>query len=141
MGCHFLLQCMKVKVKSLSRVRLLATPWTAAYQSMGFSRQDLHSNFGLWFCGGGAGSYSFLTTFLMGCFLVQGLWPPLFANDMCSRGKTLKKGKKSSFYLLSSNFDSGLGWSFPESYGVDITTLVWQVRKLGKLRVTQSQKM
>ena len=31
-----------VKVKSLSRVRLLATPWTAAYQappSMGFSRQ------------------------------------------------------------------------------------------------------
>ena len=32
----------KVKVKSLSRVRLLATPWTAAYQappSMGFSRR------------------------------------------------------------------------------------------------------
>ena len=33
----------KVKVKSLSRVRLLATPWTVAYQappSMGFSRQE-----------------------------------------------------------------------------------------------------
>ena len=33
----------KVKVKSLSRFRLLATPWTAAYQappSMGFSRQE-----------------------------------------------------------------------------------------------------
>ena len=33
----------KVKVKLLSRVRLLATPWTAAYQappSMGFSRQE-----------------------------------------------------------------------------------------------------
>ena len=33
----------KVKLKSLSRVRLLATPWTAAYQappSMGFSRQE-----------------------------------------------------------------------------------------------------
>ena len=33
----------KVKVKSLSRIRLLATPWTAAYQappSMGFSRQE-----------------------------------------------------------------------------------------------------
>ena len=43
-GCHFLLQCMKVK--SLSRVRLLATPWTAAYQappSMGFSRQEYWS--------------------------------------------------------------------------------------------------
>jgi len=33
----------KVKVKSLSRVQLLATPWTEAYQappSMGFSRQE-----------------------------------------------------------------------------------------------------
>ena len=47
-GCHFLLQCMKVKTesKSLSCVRLLATPWTAAYQappSMGFSRQEFWS--------------------------------------------------------------------------------------------------
>ena len=34
---------VKVKVKSLSRVRLFATPWTVAYQaslSMGFSRQE-----------------------------------------------------------------------------------------------------
>ena len=32
-----------MKVKSLSRIRLLETPWTAAYQappSMGFSRQE-----------------------------------------------------------------------------------------------------
>ena len=36
----------KVKAKSLSRVRLLVTPWTAAYQappSMGFSRQEYWS--------------------------------------------------------------------------------------------------
>ena len=36
----------KVKVKSLSRARLLATPWTAAFQaplSMGFSRQEYWS--------------------------------------------------------------------------------------------------
>ena len=36
----------KVKMKSLSCVRLLATPWTAAYQappSMGFSRQEYWS--------------------------------------------------------------------------------------------------
>ena len=35
-----------MNVKSLSRVRLLATPWTAAYQapqSMGFSRQEYWS--------------------------------------------------------------------------------------------------
>ena len=34
---------MKVKVKSLSRVRLFTTPWTVAYQSpqsMEFSRQE-----------------------------------------------------------------------------------------------------
>ena len=46
--CHFLLQCMKgkVKVKSLSCVWPSATPWTAAYQappSMGFSRQEYWS--------------------------------------------------------------------------------------------------
>ena len=43
-GCRFLLQC--VKVKALSRVPLLATPRTAAYQappSMGFSRQEYWS--------------------------------------------------------------------------------------------------
>ena len=34
-----------MKVKSLSRVRLFSTPWTAAYQAppMGFSRQDYWS--------------------------------------------------------------------------------------------------
>ena len=47
-GCHFLLHAWKwkVKVKSLSRVRLCATPWTAAYQappSMEFSRQEYWS--------------------------------------------------------------------------------------------------
>ena len=47
-GCYFLLQCMKWKGKgkSLSRVRLLATPWTAASQappSVGFSRQEYWS--------------------------------------------------------------------------------------------------
>ena len=43
-GCHFLLQCMKLKSegKSLSRVRFITTPWTVAHQappSMGFPRQ------------------------------------------------------------------------------------------------------
>ena len=45
-GCHFLLQFMKVKVKSLSRVLLLAAPWSAAYQappSIAFSRQEYWS--------------------------------------------------------------------------------------------------
>ena len=45
-GAIFFSNAWKWKVKSLSRVRLLATPWTAAYQaspSMGFSRQEYWS--------------------------------------------------------------------------------------------------
>ena len=47
-GCHFLLQCMKVKSESevVQSCLTLATPWTAAYQappSMGFSRQEYWS--------------------------------------------------------------------------------------------------
>ena len=47
-GCHCLLQCMKVKVKvkSLSPVGLLAAPWTAAHEApppMGFPRQECWS--------------------------------------------------------------------------------------------------
>ena len=47
-GCHFLLQCLKVKGEGevAQSVRLLATPWTTAYQappSMGFSRQEYWS--------------------------------------------------------------------------------------------------
>ena len=47
-GCHFLLQCMKVKSESevTQSCLTLATPWTAAYEappSMGFSRQECWS--------------------------------------------------------------------------------------------------
>ena len=42
----FFSELMKVKVKSLSHVRLFATPWAVAYQappSVGFSRQEYWS--------------------------------------------------------------------------------------------------
>ena len=47
-GCHFLLQCMKVKSESevAQLCPTLATPWTGAYQappSMGFSRREYWS--------------------------------------------------------------------------------------------------
>ena len=47
-GCHFLLQCMKVKSESevAQSCPTLTTPWTAAYQappSMGLSRQEYWS--------------------------------------------------------------------------------------------------
>ena len=44
--CHLSHQGVEVKVRSLSCVRLFATPWTVAYQaspSMGFSRQEYWS--------------------------------------------------------------------------------------------------
>ena len=47
-GCHFLLQCMKVKSESevAQSCLTLSDPWTAAHQappSMGFSRQEYWS--------------------------------------------------------------------------------------------------
>ena len=46
-GCHFLLQCMKVKSESeVAQSWHLVTPWTAAYQappSLGVSRQEYWS--------------------------------------------------------------------------------------------------
>ena len=45
---------MKVKVKSLSRVRLFVTPWIVAYQappSMGFSRQEYWNGVLGWYNG------------------------------------------------------------------------------------------
>ena len=45
-SCSFTLRCLKVKVKSLSRVQLLATPWTVAHQAppfLEFSRQEYWS--------------------------------------------------------------------------------------------------
>ena len=49
-GCHFLLQCMKVKSESevTQSCLTLSNPWTAAYQappSLGFSRQEYWSVF------------------------------------------------------------------------------------------------
>ena len=58
----------KVKVKSLSRAWLFATPWTVAHQaplSMGFSRQEYWSGVPLpspWYCGNFFKKDSYLST-------------------------------------------------------------------------------
>ena len=60
-ACHFLLQCMKVKLLS---VQLFVTPWTAAHQgppSMGFCRQEYGSGLPL----GIIGEYIFINLFLI----------------------------------------------------------------------------
>ena len=62
----------KVKVKSLSHVRILAPPWTAAYQappSMGFSRQEYWSGVPL------PSPFSRLTYFTLIFIFVSNLFP------------------------------------------------------------------
>ena len=61
----------KVKVKSLSRVRLLVTPWTAAHwapPSMGFSRQEYWSGMPLPSLGCSLGNNKNSTPILLGLF-------------------------------------------------------------------------
>ena len=75
-------------MKSLNRVRLLATPWAAAYQtppSMGFSRQEdwsgvpLPSPHGLYSSWNSAGQHTGVgsLSLLQGIFSTQGLNPGL----------------------------------------------------------------
>ena len=66
---------LKVKVKSLSHVRLFATPWTVVYQaslSMGFSRQEYWSGL------------PFPSPFIV---LLVVYWPPLDGRFYESRDK------------------------------------------------------
>ena len=72
-GCHFLLQCMKVKSESevAQSCPTLETPWTAAYQappSMGFSRRKYWSGVPL----PSAHVYLYIKTYLDG--LCLGWW-------------------------------------------------------------------
>ena len=88
----------KVKAKLLSRVRLLATPWTAAYQappSMGFSRQKYWS--------GVQGSRP---------HLLQLKVPHAATKTCCSQIK--KRRKRGLFY--ASAFPRGLLIYFPLVY-------------------------
>ena len=67
----------KVKEKSLSRVRLLATPWTAAYQappSMGVSRQEYWSGLPVPSLTGGWQSLNCLKKILVEVYLQQSTW-------------------------------------------------------------------
>ena len=84
-GCHFLLQCMKVKSESevAQSCPTLATPWTAAYQapqSMGFSRQKYWSGVPLPSLSCVAGRFfnvwatSALFVHSIGCITVSVLW-------------------------------------------------------------------
>ena len=87
-GCHFLLQCVKVKVKVklLSRVWLLATPWTTAYQappSMGFSRQEYWS--GVPLSSPGTSSYMLLIL----CELISLLYSSFLVNSYFSNQKVI----------------------------------------------------
>ena len=85
-GCHCLLQCMKVKVKSLSHAQLLATPWTAAHQappSMGFARQEYWNGVPL----------PSLENHSLKISQMSKLWSNII-DDIKNPGKTLWKGNR-----------------------------------------------
>ena len=91
----------KVKVKSLSRVRLLVTPWTVAYQappSMGFSRQEYWNSRVYW-------------------SMIGYLWQPL--NCQCS-GTVL-------LYSLGSQFLKQTIW-LPQSQTSPLHTVLPKVK-------------
>ena len=93
-GCHFLLQCMKVKSESevTKSCQLLATPWTAVYQvppSTGFSRQEYWSGVPLstMYCSlvHGTQLVSFLCVIYLACISMfyrkkEGQCPGIFAS-------------------------------------------------------------
>ena len=86
----------KVKVKSLSRVWLFATPWTAAYQappSMGFSRQEYWSGLPL------ASPWD--------------LWVPAIFLDSApdSVRKQLNGNQLLAWKMITGQFQKGLSWS------------------------------
>ena len=88
----------KVKVKSLSRVRLVATPWTAAHQaplSMGFSRQEYWSGMPL------LSPLTGLTQFLLLYLLLSPAW-----NNLSSlfQERSFFKSCSVDFHYLSQSF-------------------------------------
>ena len=101
----------KVKVKSLSRVRLLATPWTAAFQappSMGFSRQKYWSGVPL--------------PYLKKIFFNHTIWILCFT---CVRGN--KERKKASGHLQVSHMPAAFRF-IPKAHSLSKhpkLSLVW----------------
>ena len=81
----------KVKVKSLSHVQLLETPWTAAYQappSMGFSRQEYWSGVPL---PSPRGAYTHTQICIQGwCTKWEDLYTLFTEWAFCKDGKTLQ---------------------------------------------------
>ena len=121
-GCHFLLQCMKVKseseeVKSLSRVRLSVTSWIAAYQaspSMGFSRQEYWSGVstvGSPATSSGGGKKWMYFRFVQGADFVADLlqlgpsWPMLCYWSQISRLSLVQKQRKVFLFFFSLRVD------------------------------------
>ena len=97
----------KVKVKSLSRVRLLVTPWTAAYQvplSMGFSRQEYWSGVPL----------PSLYNYMRSCQRTQ-CWP-FYGHLTFKANWKVKKHDKWVPHELTTNQKKSSFWSVVFSY-------------------------
>ena len=103
----------KVKVKSLSRVRLFTTPWTAAHQApppMGFSRQEYWSGVPLPSPERGIGvqnvtpKYAMFTYWL---FWIKGTWETAGTRIIWTSFVSLKAGEKFLKGKISSLYQKG----------------------------------
>ena len=110
-------------MKSLSRVRLFATPWTVAYQaplSMGFSRQEwILENMGCHFL-------------LQGIFPTQGSnlgFPALKANALTSDLVFARASLLAQSVTESPCNAEGLGWEDPleEGMATHSSILAWRI--------------
>ena len=100
-GCHFLLQCMKVKSESevAQSCPTLATPWAAAHQappSMGLSKQKYWSGVPL----------PSLVLGLVHCILSRVLW---CKSSVCSRVSSLSEnhGIRSHHFMANRWWNNG----------------------------------
>ena len=131
----------KVKVKSLSRVQLLVTPWTAAYQappSMGFSRQESWS--GLPMPSSRESSWPRDQTHISFCFLrwwVGGFFtlapPGKPHNWLWFPFPDGSDGTVSAYNAGDTGSVPGLGRSSGE--GNHSSTLAWKMGSMGSQRV------
>ena len=116
----------KAEVKSLSRVQLLATPWTAAHQappSMGFSRQEHWS-------GATAFSGASASTLLRVKDIIKSLFFQVKSSHFLASYLVKNKTSNSSFLLMMSSYSlltiTGQGQNSQEHstiYGIVIIIL------------------
>ena len=122
----------KVKVKSLSRVRLFSTPWSAAYQApppMGFSKQEYWS--GLPFHSPMHESEKWSRSDMSDPQQPHGLQPSRFLHPLDFPGKSTGVG---CHWLRSSHLINKINVTAIKTQGLRILALKGNLKHLGTIK-------